>query len=57
MAYSSYDPPMKYEFDDFLLDTSAHELLRRGAPVPIEPKVFAVLRCLIENRDWNASSD
>ena len=38
-----------YEFGPFLLDVSEHVLLRQGRPVPLTPKVFEVLRVLVQN--------
>lgn len=42
---------MAYQFGDFLLDTGNLELSRSGMPVALEPQVFRLLVCLIENRD------
>jgi len=38
-----------YEFGDFRLDLAEHRLLRDGRPVPLTPKVFELLRVLVEN--------
>lgn len=38
-----------YEFGPFRLDLSEHVLLRDGHPVPLTPKVFDVLRVLVQN--------
>lgn len=38
-----------YEFGPFRLDVSEHALLRHGRPVPLTPKVLAVLRVLVQN--------
>ena len=38
-----------YEFGPFRLDVSEHVLLRQGHPVPLTPKVFEVLRVLVQN--------
>jgi len=38
-----------YEFGPFRLDVSEHVLLRQGRPVPLTPKVFEVLRVLVQN--------
>jgi pimeloyl-ACP methyl ester carboxylesterase/DNA-binding winged helix-turn-helix (wHTH) protein len=43
-------PPI-YSFGDCELDTRLHELRRAGAPVRIEPQVFAVLEYLLVRRD------
>ena len=39
----------QYEFGPFRLDTSEHCLRRNGQIVPLEPKVFNLLRVLVEN--------
>ena len=39
-------PP--YRFGPFRLDVQEHRLLAGGSPVPLTPKVFAVLRALVE---------
>ena len=38
-----------YEFGSFRLDPAEHVLLRDGRPVPLTPKVFDVLRVLVEH--------
>lgn len=40
-----------YAFGDCELDTRLHELRRGGAPVRVEPQVFAVLEYLLVRRD------
>ena len=42
---------MIYRFGEFELDTSRFEIRKSGAPQAIEPKIFDLLRCLIEHRD------
>ena len=42
-------PQQRYEFGPFQLDTSEHSLLRDGQVVPLEPKVFNLLRVLVQN--------
>ncbi len=42
---------MIYTFGAYRLDTNRFELWRDKEPVPVEPQVFGVLCCLIENRD------
>ena len=37
-----------YEFGPFRLDVAEHRLLRHGQPVPLTPKVFDVLRLLVQ---------
>jgi TolB-like protein/tetratricopeptide (TPR) repeat protein len=48
---------MLYRFEQFELDTLAHELRRDGDTVPAEPQVFALLVLLVENRDRLVSRD
>ena len=48
---------MIYRFGEFSLDPPAFELRRGGELIPVEPQVFAVLACLIENRDHVVSRD
>ena len=38
-----------YEFGPFRLDVAEHMLLRNGQPVPLTPKIFAVLTVLVQN--------
>ena len=38
-----------YEFGPFLLDPAEHTLSREGRPVPLTPKVFEILKLLVEN--------
>ncbi len=40
---------LQYEFGPFLLDTANHCLLRNGQPVPLTPKVFDLLKVLVQN--------
>jgi DNA-binding winged helix-turn-helix (wHTH) protein len=48
---------MIFSFGAYQLDTATAELRCRGAAVPVEPQVFAVLRLLIEERDRLVSKD
>ena len=48
---------MIYRFGEFSLDPPAFELRRGGDVIAVEPQVFAVLACLIENRDHVVSRD
>ena len=48
---------MIYGFGDFELDGGAVELRRAGAPVAVEPQVFALLLLLVENRERMVSKD
>ena len=38
-----------YRFDEFVLDRLKRTLVRDGAPVPLSPKAFEVLTCLVTN--------
>ena len=42
-------PRSVYEFDRFILEMSEHRLLRDGQVVPLTPKVFDLLRVLVEH--------
>lgn len=42
-------PQQRYEFGPFRLDTAEHSLLRDGQVVPLEPRVFDLLRVLVQN--------
>ena len=44
-------------FDEFLVDPEARTLLRDGEPVPLTPKVFAVLLALLEKPGQVVSKD
>ena len=48
---------MLFSFEDFTLDSERRELRAGGTIVPIEPQVFDLLVCLIENRDRVVSKD
>ena len=48
---------MKYQFEEFELDTDKLELTDQGKPVPLEPQVFALLELLISNADRAISKD
>ena len=43
-----------YRFGDFTLDTESLELNQCGTPLDLEPQVFSLLTCLIEQRDRGA---
>ncbi len=49
--------PVKYAFDQYVLDASRLQLTREDVPIATEPQVFALLRHLIENRDRVVSKD
>lgn len=40
--------PRAYRFGDFTLDLEAHRLASQGRDIPLQPKVFETLRCLLE---------
>ena len=46
-----------YRFGEFTLNMQTYELCRNGKALPIEPQVFSVQVCLIENRDRVVSKD
>jgi TolB-like protein/DNA-binding winged helix-turn-helix (wHTH) protein len=48
---------MRYEFEDFALDTDRRELLRRDRPIAVQPQVFDVLAYLIAHRDHVVTKD
>lgn len=48
---------MIHRFEDFELDRARVELRRAGAPVAVEPQVFALLLLLVENRDRMVSRE
>ena len=48
---------MIYRFGDFALDTDSLELTQAGKAVEVEPQVFSLLACLIENRERVVSKD
>jgi len=41
---------MRLHFGDYLLDTEAHALFRRGRPLHLTPKAFGLLALLVESR-------
>ena len=48
---------MRFHFENLVLNAGRRELLRDGAPVPVEPQVFDLLLYLVENRDRVVSKD
>ena len=48
---------MRYEFDDFVLDTERVELRRGSKLVDVEPQVFDLLVHLLANQDKVVSSE
>jgi DNA-binding winged helix-turn-helix (wHTH) protein len=48
---------MTYSFDTYTLDPESLELTNNGEIVEVEPQVFSLLLCLIENRDRVMSKD
>ena len=41
--------PEQYKFGPYRLDTAEHSLLREGQLVPLTPKVFDLLRVLVQS--------
>ena len=41
--------PRAYRFGDFTLDLEGHRLLNTDREIPLQPKAFATLRCLIDH--------
>ena len=48
---------MLFRFESCVLDTGRRELRRGAEPVPVEPQVFDLLVCLVENRERVVSKD
>ena len=48
---------MRLAFGRWILDTDARQLLHGAAPVPLSPKAFNLLVCLVENRPSALSKD
>src|SRR5580658_7786367 len=48
---------LDYQFDNVEVKRNAHEVLRDGKPLALEPKAFRVLLYLIENRDRAIGKD
>ncbi len=46
-----YSSTAMYQFGEFVLDTQLFQLRRSGEVIPLEPKVFDVLRYLVEHHD------
>jgi len=46
----SSQQPIAYEFGDFRLVPADKQLLRRGKPVPLKPKIFETLLLLVERQ-------
>jgi TolB-like protein/Tfp pilus assembly protein PilF len=40
--------PRAYRFGDFTLDLEAHRLAGLGRDIPLQPRIFETLRCLVE---------
>lgn len=55
--WNSYDRAMKFHFDEFILDLSLGQLSRRNEDVAVEPRAFALLSYLVENRERLISKD
>jgi Tol biopolymer transport system component/DNA-binding winged helix-turn-helix (wHTH) protein len=56
-ADGSVMAPVAFEFDGFRVDLRTMALSKQGEIVQVEPKVFDVLRCLIEHRDRLLTKD
>jgi DNA-binding winged-HTH domains len=48
---------VQFTFDNQTLDTERRELLRDGAPIPVQPQVFDLLVYLVQNRERVVSKD
>ena len=48
---------MQFTFDNQTLDIERRELLRDGAPIPVQPQVFDLLVYLVQNRDRVVSKE
>ena len=48
---------MQFTFDNQMLDIERRELLRDGAPIPVQPQVFDLLVYLVQNRDRVVSKE
>ncbi len=48
---------MRYQFNDFILDTQRYELSKAGASLHIEPQVIELLALLVENRNRMVTKD
>jgi len=48
---------MKYRVADYVIDTALYRVSSGGVAVPVEPKVFDLLVCLIRHRDRVLSRD
>jgi TolB-like protein len=48
---------VQFIFDNQTLDTEHRELLRAGAPIPVQPQVFDLLVYLVQNRDHVVSKE
>ena len=48
---------MQFTFDNQTLDIERRELLRDGAPIPMQPQVFDLLVYLVQNRDRVVSKE
>src|SRR5262245_2456798 len=51
------DAPRAYSFGPFRLEVAEQRLLRDGQPVPLTPKIFDVLRILVENAGHLVAKD
>jgi DNA-binding winged helix-turn-helix (wHTH) protein len=49
--------PIVYEFGHFRLDTADCRLLRRGQPIALRPKLYELLKALVEHRGQMVEKD
>ena len=57
LAAETLDIAIKYQFEQFELDTEKLELTRLGEPVGLEPQVFALIELLVMNAERVVSKD
>jgi TolB-like protein/Tfp pilus assembly protein PilF len=48
---------VQFTFDNYTLDTECRELLCNGAAIAVQPQVFDLLVCLVQNRERVVSKD
>src|SRR5262249_33552029 len=53
----SSQPQIEYQFGDFVLNPAERQLLHKGQPVSLPPKVFDTLVLLVENSGRLVSKD
>jgi TolB-like protein/Tfp pilus assembly protein PilF len=50
-------PPLRFLFENHVLDSDRRELARDGVPVPLQPQVFDLLVCLVAQRERVVSKE